>query len=75
MKEQRTLIAQALLRLAPNVTAQDRTNCAKKLKISKVSICYYLNGKVTNNEKGLKMVEFFKNAIAEKAQKIETLCK
>lgn len=75
MKVQRTSITQALLKLAPNVTATDRSECSKKLRISKVTICYYLNGRVTNNDVGLKMVAFFKTAIAKKAAKINNLCK
>ena len=69
MQGQRIQIAQALLKIAHEVTAQDRRECAKALKISKVTICYYLNGKVTNNDKALRVLEFFKIQIA--ARQIE----
>jgi hypothetical protein len=75
MKGQRLQIAQALLKLAPNITANDRSLCAKKLKISKVTICYYLKGKVSNNDKGLELIAFFKECIAARQKEIQELCK
>lgn len=75
MKAQRVQIAQALIRLAPEVTAKDRTECSKKLKLSKVTICYYLSGKVTNNDKALNVLEFLKERIETRQQEIQELCK
>lgn len=74
MKTQRLVISQAMLRVAPNVTADDRNACAKKFKVSKQTICYYLNGKVTNNDKALVMLEFFKQRIHNRQLEIKQLC-
>lgn len=74
MKGQRLQIAQALIRIAPEVTAKDRAECAKKINISKVTICYYLNGKVTNNDKALLVLEFLKNKIQSRQKEIKQLC-
>ncbi len=70
MKGQRLQLAQALIRIAPEVTAKDRTECCKKLKVSKQTICYYLNGKVTNTDKGLQVLEFLKDKIQNRQQEI-----
>jgi hypothetical protein len=75
VKAQRVQIAQALLRIAADITAKDRTECAKKLNISKITICYYLGGKITNNDRALKVLEFFKSRIAARQQEIDNLCK
>lgn len=74
MKGQRIQIAQALIRIAPEVTAKDRTDCAKRLCLSKITICYYLCGKVTNNDKALQVLEFLKNKIATRQEEIKKLC-
>lgn len=74
MKAQRIEIAQALVRLAPNVTAKDRTECVKKLGYSKVTICYYLAGKVTNNDKALQVLEYLKARIASRQKEIQSIC-
>lgn len=74
MKAQRLQITQALLKIAPNVTSNDRTKCAKELKISKQTICYYLNGRVTNNDKGLKILEYFIKRIDDRQKEIQQLC-
>lgn len=74
MKAQRLQIAQALLRLAPNVTAEDRTTVCKKFKVSKQTVCYYLNGKVTNNDKALLILEFLKERISNRQKEITQLC-
>lgn len=70
MKSQRTQIAQALLRIAKDVTADDRKECVKKLGLSKITICYYLNGRVTNNDRALRILEFFNGRIAERQSEI-----
>lgn len=75
MKAQRVQIAQALLRLAPEVTAKDRTECVKKLKISKVTVCYYLSGKVTNNDKALLVLEYLKSRVELRQKEIQSICK
>lgn len=75
MKAQRVQIAQEFIRIAPNITAKDRTECAKKLKISKITICYYLGGKITNNDRALEVLEFFKARIETRQQEIDNLCK
>jgi len=75
MNGQRIKIAQALIKIAPEVTAKDRTDCAKKLKLSKETICYYLGGKVSNNDKALKVLEFLKDRIKWREQEIQKLCK
>jgi len=75
MQAQRLQIAQALIRLAPDVTSRDKIECAKKLKISKVTIFYYLSGRVTNNDKALSVLEFLKNRIETRQQEILDLCK
>jgi hypothetical protein len=74
MKAQRLQITQALLRIAADVTPNDRTECSKALDISKQTICYYLNGKVTNNDKALRVLEFFINRINNRQQEIKQLC-
>lgn len=74
MKAQRLQITQALLKIAPDVTSGDRTKCAKKLNISKQTICYYLNGRVTNNDKGLLILEYFKKCISDRQKEIQQLC-
>ncbi len=74
-KGQRIQIAQALIRIAPEVTAKDRAACVKKLHVSKVTVCYYLGGKVTNNDKALMVLEFLKDRIANRQQEIHQLCK
>ena len=74
MKGQRVQIAQALLKIAPEVTAKDRTECAKKLNVSKVTICYYLGGQVTNNDKALCILEFLKCRIAQRQKAIQNIC-
>ncbi len=74
MKAQRIQLAQALIRLAPDVTPKDRKECAKKLKISKVTVCYYLAGKVGKSDVGIEMLEFFKSRIESRQQEIKTLC-
>lgn len=74
MKGQRIQIAQALIRIAPEVTAKDRTECAKRLRLSKITICYYLGGKVTNNDKALQVLEFLKNRIQTRQEEISKLC-
>lgn len=75
MKAQRVQIAQAFIRMAPEVTAMDRTECAKKFKISKITICYYLAGKITNNDRALQVFEFLKNRIQLRQSEIDNLCK
>lgn len=75
MKAQRVQIAQEFIRIAPNITAKDRTECAKKLSISKITICYYLGGKITNNDRALEVLEFFKSRIEIRQQEIDNLCK
>lgn len=72
---QRKELTRALLRIAPDITAQDRTECAKKFKISKVTICYYLNGKVANNDRALAMIQFFTERIESRSKKIKELCR
>jgi hypothetical protein len=74
MKAQRTQIAQALVRIAPEITAKDRTECAKKLSISKITICYYLNGKVTNNDKALEVLEYLKKRVNQRQKEIHSIC-
>ena len=74
MKAQRLQIAQALLKIAPNVTSGDRKKCAQELKISKQTICYYLNGRVTNNDKGLQLLEYLSQRIDDRQNEIQQLC-
>jgi hypothetical protein len=74
-KAQRIQIAQALIRIAPEVTANDRHACIRKLKVSKVTLCYYLGGKVTNNDKALQVLEFLQNKINIRQQEIQQVCK
>lgn len=74
MKAQRLQLTQALLRIASEVTPLDRTLCAKELNISKITICYYLTGKVSNNDKALKILEFFIERIKIRQQEIQRLC-
>lgn len=74
MKTQRLQLSQALLRIAPNVTAIDRSVCVEELGISKQTICNYLNGKVTNNDKAVKLLEFFLLRINNRQQEIQQLC-
>lgn len=75
MKGQRIQIAQELIRIAPEVTALDKRECVKKIKVSKVTICYYLTGRVTNNDKALQVLEFFKKRIKDRQVEIQKLCK
>lgn len=75
MKAQRVQLMQAFIKLAPDVTAKDRTDCAKKLKVSKQIICYYLAGKVSNNDKAIQILEFLKNRIETRQNEIEQLWK
>lgn len=74
MKAQRLQITQALLRIAPDVTANDRTAVCKKFKVSKQTVCYYLNGKVTNNDRALLILEFLKERINNRQTEIKQLC-
>lgn len=76
LKGQRLQLAQALIRIAPDVTAADKKECVKKLKVCKVTICYYLNGKVTNNDKALKVLEFLTDRIAVREKEIKnSICR
>jgi len=75
MKGHKLTIGQTLIRLAPEVTTKDLSACSKKLKISKVTICYYLQGKVGDADKGLELVAFFKNCIEQRQSEIQQLCK
>lgn len=75
MKAQRLQLAQALLKIASEVTAKDRTECAKKLNISKITICYYLGGQVTNNDKALLVLEYLKGRIIQRQKEIKSICK
>ena len=75
MKAQRVQIAQAFFKIAQDITAKDRTECAKKLGISKITICYYLGGKITNNDRAIQVLEFFKACIEARQQEIDNLCK
>lgn len=75
MKAQRTQLAKALIKIAPDVTAADRTDCSKELKVSKITICYYLGGKVSNNDRALRILEFLTNKIQTRQQAIQELCK
>jgi predicted transcriptional regulator len=74
MKAQRLQLNQALLKIAPNVTAADKTECAKELNVSKQTICYYLTGRVTNNDRAIKVLEFFLQRIKNRQQEIKQLC-
>lgn len=74
MKAQRLQLAQALLKIAPNVTPGDRTKCAQQLNISKQTICYYLNGRVTNNDRGVRVLEFLIECINNRQKEIQQLC-
>lgn len=74
MKNHGTQLSKTLLKLSPNVTAADRTLCSRKLKISKVTISNYLNGRVTNNDLAINMIEFFTSCIDARDQKIKYLC-
>lgn len=70
MKAQRTQIAQALIKIATDVTSLDRTDCAKELGLSKITICYYLNGRVSNNDRALQILEFFNKKIEIRQKEI-----
>lgn len=74
MKAQRLQLAQALLKIAPNVTSGDRIKCAQQLNISKQTICYYLNGRVTNNDRGVRVLEFLTECINNRQKEIQQLC-
>lgn len=74
MKAQGTRISDILWRLSTDVTAEDRTYCCKKLKTTKVTISNFLNGRVTNNDLGVKMIELFKQRIAAREEKLKALC-
>jgi len=74
MKDQRIRLAKALVKISKDVTAQDRTACMKKLKVSKVTVCTYLNGQGTNSDLALDMIELFNERIAEREKKIKALC-
>lgn len=74
MKDQRTRIAKSLEKLAPNVTAADRSACIKAFKITKVTISNYLKGKVTNNDLALEMIGFFQDRIAKREEKLAKIC-
>lgn len=75
MKAQQLQLAQALIKLKPDITAMDRTECAKKLGISKITICYYLNGKVPNSDRALKVMEFMKARIEARQKEIDVICR
>lgn len=74
MKDQGARLSKSLLKLAPDVTAADRAYCSKKLKTSKVTISNFLNGRVTNNDLALGMIELFKERIEAREAKMKTLC-
>lgn len=74
MRYQGSRISKMLLKLAPNVTAADRTYCSKKLNITKVTISNCLNGRVTNNDIALAMIKIFKRRIEARDAKLKTLC-
>lgn len=74
-KGQRIQIARALLEIAAEVTAKDRRDCAEALDVSKITICYYLKGKVTNNDKALRVLEYLQFKINKRQKEIEALCK
>lgn len=52
-----------LLVVAEKVTAQDRRNAMSHLSISYVTVGRYLQGKVANLDTGLKLLNYFDNAI------------
>lgn len=74
MKDQRLRLTKTLLKLAPDITASDRTYVTKKLKVSKVTISNFLNGHVSNNDLAISMIEIFTERIAEREAKMKSLC-
>lgn len=74
MQDQRTKIARTLLKLSKDVTAEDRRAYTKKHKKSKVVVSNFLNGKVTNNDSGLEMIDFFSERIKIREAKLNRLC-
>lgn len=74
MKDQRIRLAKTLLRLSPDVTAADRTHCVKKLKVTKVTISNYLNGRVNNADLAIRMIEILNERIRDREAKMKVLC-
>lgn len=75
MKAQQLQLAQALIKMKQDITPMDKKACAKELGISKVTICYYLNGKAPNNDRALKVLEFMKARIEARQKEIDNVCK
>lgn len=71
---QRIQLASALFKIKPNITANDRTACSLALGISKITICYYLAGKISNNDRALKVLEFLKARIEARQIEIDNVC-
>lgn len=67
---QRDRLAESLLKLKADVTAQDRMDAIKKLSFQKATISRYLNGIVNDNDTAVKLISFFRDKIAKREKAI-----
>lgn len=65
------LFSKALLEIKKNVTRDDRTICAEKLKLSKITVDRYVNGQVHDNDTALKILNFMKKRIDKRMSSLE----
>lgn len=66
-------ISDALVVIAPNVTATDRSNACNELNIKKGTISKYLKGDVANIDTGLDLLAFFTNRITAREQRLQIM--
>jgi hypothetical protein len=59
----------ALVDLRPNVSTQDRSDAVTQLGLSGPTVQRYLNGRATNLDTALNMIQFFRTRI-EKREKV-----
>lgn len=70
MQTQAERLAAALLKVKPDVTAEDRAEAVKETGCTKATISKYLNGQVKDNDTGVTLLNFFRNRIAKREKAI-----
>lgn len=62
--------SEKLEKLRPDVTAQDRKDASKELKVTAATISRYLNGYVLDNDTAASLVTFFSARISEREKSL-----
>lgn len=67
---QKEKVAEELVQLNQVITEQDRSDYMKEKGVSRTLLSNYMNGKVSNLDRAIDMLLFFRNKISEKEKLI-----